>query len=369
MAARREMSMELGEDNMGLYVDIKKNFSGFNLNVNFNIEDNIIGLLGASGSGKSMTLRCIAGLETPLSGRIILDEKILYDSEKKINIKTGKRKTGFLFQNYALFPNMTVRDNIGFGLEGMSSGNKNKVIDEKINMMDLKGLESRFPGQLSGGQQQRVAIARAMAIDPEILLLDEPFSALDSHLRNKMEETLKKVLVHYSGTTIFVSHNRDEIYRICKSIIIMNNGSVEACGDRNYIFENPGTVAGARLTGCKNISRIKILGDNILEALDWGCILKSDKKIKSSHNYVGIRAHYITLGQCDMEYNVIKCRVNHINESPFTVEVCLDSVEQGDYGIRQSLHWEITKEMWYKVQNLEQPFNICIGKDKLILMT
>lgn len=119
-----------------------------------------------------------------------------------------------------------------------------------------------------------------MAIDPEILLLDEPFSALDSHLRNKMEEKLKEVLSSYKGTTVFVSHNRDEIYRICKNIVIMDNGAVEVFGDRNYIFENPGTAAAARLTGCKNISRIKILDENTLEALDWGCTLKVNKKLK-----------------------------------------------------------------------------------------
>lgn len=365
---KKEMFMELGGNNMGLYVDIEKKFSGFNLNVKFHTRDNIIGLLGASGSGKSMTLRCIAGLETPHKGKIMLDEKVLYDGEKKINVKSGRRRSGFLFQNYALFPNMTVSQNIGFGLSRMSADEKMKIINEKINMMDFQGLENRFPSQLSGGQQQRVAIARAMAIDPEILLLDEPFSALDSHLRNKMEEKLKEVLSSYKGTTVFVSHNRDEIYRICKNIVIMDNGAVEVFGDRNYIFENPGTAAAARLTGCKNISRIKILDENTLEALDWGCTLKVNKKIKKSQCYVGIRAHYISLGESEQKDNIVKCTVNHINESPFTVEVCLDSVEEGAYGKTESLRWEITKEMWHNIENLEQPWDICIGKEQLFLM-
>ena len=153
---------------MGLYIDVKKKFHGFNLNVKFSTEDNIIGLLGASGSGKSMTLKCIAGLEVPDSGKIILNGKVLYDSEKKINIPVRSRKVGFLFQNYALFPNMTVSQNISFALNNISRVEKDKIVSEKINMMNLNGLEDRYPSQLSGGQQQRVAIARALAVKPEI---------------------------------------------------------------------------------------------------------------------------------------------------------------------------------------------------------
>lgn len=178
--------MELGEGSMGLYVDIEKKFPEFNLKVKFESKDGVLGLLGASGSGKSMTLKCIAGLETPDRGKIVLNEKIFYDSGKNINIPIKKRKVGFLFQNYALFPNMTVNQNIGFALDNISKSEKGEIVREKINMMNLTGLSERFPSQLSGGQQQRVAIARALAINPEILLLDEPFSALDSHLRSKM---------------------------------------------------------------------------------------------------------------------------------------------------------------------------------------
>ncbi|MHC6180080.1 sulfate/molybdate ABC transporter ATP-binding protein [Clostridium sp. JNZ X4-2] len=353
---------------MGLYVDIKKNLPGFSLNIQFDTEDNIIGLLGASGSGKSMTLKCIAGLETPQSGKIILNEKVLYDSEKKINIPVRKRRVGFLFQNYALFPNMTVSQNISFALEEMSRDEKNKIVSEKINMMNLQGLEHRFPNQLSGGQQQRVAIARALAVKPEILLLDEPFSALDSHLRNKMEEQLVHILSDYSGATVFVSHNRDEVYRICRNIAIINKGRVENYGDREYIFKNPATLATAQLTGCKNISKIKVLDENTIEALEWGCTLRTDKKIKGSPSYVGIRSHYITLVSKYPEENTFKCSVNYVNESPFTVAIYLDSVEKKNYVKTKSLRWEITKEMWKKVKDMEQPWNICINSKKLFLI-
>ncbi|WP_249175116.1 sulfate/molybdate ABC transporter ATP-binding protein, partial [Clostridium tyrobutyricum] len=213
---------------MGLYVDIEKKFPEFNLKVKFESKDGVLGLLGASGSGKSMTLKCIAGLETPDRGKIVLNEKIFYDSGKNINIPIKKRKVGFLFQDYALFPNMTVNQNIGFALDNISKSEKGEIVREKINMMNLTGLSERFPSQLSGGQQQRVAIARALAINPEILLLDEPFSALDSHLRSKMEKEIVGILSTYSGSAVFVSHNRDEIYRICKNIAVIDNGVVDA---------------------------------------------------------------------------------------------------------------------------------------------
>ena len=353
---------------MGLYIDVKKKFHGFNLNVKFSTEDNIIGLLGASGSGKSMTLKCIAGLEVPDSGKIILNGKVLYDSEKKINIPVRSRKVGFLFQNYALFPNMTVSQNISFALNNISRVEKDKIVSEKINMMNLNGLEDRYPSQLSGGQQQRVAIARALAVKPEILLLDEPFSALDSHLRSKMEERLVYILNNYTGSTVFVSHNRDEVYRICKNIAIINNGVVASCGDRDYIFENPATLAAARLTGCKNISRIEVLDENTVEALDWGCTLKTDKKIKGSPSYVGIRSHYITMGNGCTGENIFKCRVKYVNNGPFTTAIYLESVEEKSYDKIKTLRWEISREKWQKIKNLNQPWDMCIDSKKLFLI-
>ena len=148
----------------------------------------IIGFLGSSGSGKSMTLKCIAGLEKPSKGKIIINDKVLFDSEEKINVKTKDRKVGFLFQNYALFPHMTIKDNIEIGLDKISKDEKSKLSFKYIKKFGLEGLESRYPWQLSGGQQQRVALARALITSPDILLLDEPFSALDNHLRASMEK-------------------------------------------------------------------------------------------------------------------------------------------------------------------------------------
>lgn len=360
--------MDSGEGKMGLYVDIEKKLNGFNLKVKFCTKDNILGLLGASGSGKSMILRCISGLVTPDTGKIVVNEKILFDSKKRINMPIRNRKVGFLFQNYALFPNMTVSQNIGFALDNMDNNKKMKIVSEKISMMNLSGLENRFPSQLSGGQQQRTAIARALAVEPEILLLDEPFSALDSHLRNKMEEQLVNILDNYSGSTVFVSHNRDEIYRICEDIAVINNGSVDVYGDREYIFKTPQTLSTAVLTGCKNISKIKIIDDTTIEALDWGCTLKVAEKIKDVRSYAAIRAHYISFDDKGDLENTFKCCLNHVIESPFTVSVYLDILGDKTYTRTKSLHLEIEKETWNRLKKKNQPWNIKIPPEKILLL-
>lgn len=223
---------------MALLVDIEKVLQGFTLKVKLDIGNETLGLLGQSGCGKSMTLKCIAGIETPTKGKIILNGRTLFDSEKGINIPIKKRKVGYLFQNYALFPNMTVLQNIQFGLKDLSQKEREKIAQDKINMFQLNGLENRYPSQLSGGQQQRVAIARALAVEPEILLLDEPFSALDNFLKSQVEKELMDVVNSYGRTVIFVSHNMDEVYRICDNIKIISNGKEEASGTKKKYLKD-----------------------------------------------------------------------------------------------------------------------------------
>jgi molybdate transport system ATP-binding protein len=355
-----------GVCDMGLYVDIERKLSGFNLKVEFCTNDNILGLLGASGSGKSMTLRCIAGLEKPTKGRIVLNDKIIYDSEKCINISSRKRKVGFLFQNYALFPNMTVVENISFALNALPKKEKEQVVDEKINMMKLEGLQNRYPSELSGGQQQRVAIARALAIDPEILLLDEPFSALDNHLRSYMEKSIMDILEVYKGTTIFVSHNMEEVYRLCRELVILNKGNVAARGKRDTIFEKPPTLSAAQLTGCKNISRMRKIKDDMIEALDWGCTLKVKNSISNRAAYVGIREQHIDIANNDNHNNIFEYNISHASESPYTVTVYLNNEKQNDE--YSKLQWEVPKERWLKLREIQKPLKLHINEEKLFFM-
>ena len=207
---------------MALEVAIKKYYPDFSLDVNFYTEKGILGVLGASGCGKSMTLKCIAGIETPDEGKIILNGRVLFDSEKKINLSPQKRNIGYLFQNYALFPHMNVEENIAVGIKFKEE--KNEIIAKYLKIFHLENLKKAYPKNLSGGQQQRVALARIFASQPDILMLDEPFSALDDFLKWQVELELAKVLKLYGKNVLFVSHNRDEIYRFCDEIMVLSQG-------------------------------------------------------------------------------------------------------------------------------------------------
>lgn len=231
---------------MGLYVDIKKKLKGVALDISFETADGqgITGLLGASGCGKSMTLKCIAGIMTPDQGRIVLNGKTLFDSEKKICVKVQERRIGYLFQNYALFPNMTVRQNIEIAVRG-SRKEKETIANVYMDLLRVRDLEGRFPKKLSGGQQQRAAFARILASNPDVLMLDEPFSALDYFLKEQLQLDLYQVLEQFRGDILMVTHNRDEIYRLCSKIHILDQGKVVVSGCTKEVFRNPQAVAAA----------------------------------------------------------------------------------------------------------------------------
>lgn len=237
---------------MTLIVDIEKRVGNFHLKTAFTVEQKeIFGLLGESGCGKSMTLKCIAGIQTPDKGKIILNNRILYDSEKKINLSPQKRKVGYLFQDYALFPNMTVVQNINIVLN-----NKKKVADY-LKQFYLEGLENHYPSMLSGGQRQRCAIARMMAAKPELLLFDEPFSAVDRSLRWNLELQILDILETIKKPVVFVSHDRDEIYHLCGTVGILEQGEMKDIGTKEELFQHPKTVAAARMIGCENIFQVQ----------------------------------------------------------------------------------------------------------------
>lgn len=353
---------------MELTVAIQKRLPGFTLNVNFNAGPEVSGLLGASGAGKSMTLRCIAGIEKPDQGRIILGGRVLFDSEQGINLPPRKRKIGFLFQNYALFPNMTVEENIGFGLDDLSREDRTQVVHRMIHMIRLEGLEKRYPAQLSGGQQQRVALARALAVEPDVLLLDEPFSALDDHLRSHMVKQLIDTIAAYPGVTLFVTHNIEESYRLCSQLIVLNNGGIEALGPKETVFKNPPSLETARITGCKNFSKVGSQSPGELEAINWGVTLKTAHHPAVVFQHVGIRAHYIRRAVDTDQDNVFDCWPSFTNESPFrmTVYLCLERISAGpeDY----HLQWEMPKEQWQELKDQPLPWRICLQPDKLILL-
>ncbi|MFZ5969216.1 MAG: sulfate/molybdate ABC transporter ATP-binding protein [Bacillota bacterium] len=353
---------------MELYVNIKKKLPGFSLDVQFEAGIDTVGILGASGSGKSMTLRCIAGLETPDSGRIVLNGRVLYDAARGINLPSRKRKIGFLFQNYALFPNMTVEENIRFGLGALKPGEQVRKVNEMISMVHLEGLEKRYPSQLSGGQQQRAALARALAIEPEALMLDEPFSALDEHLRNHLLKQLMETLSNYRGVTLFVTHNMEEAYRICRELVILSSGKLEAKGKKEAIFMKPPTLVTAQLTGCKNFSSIKYLSPYEIEALDWGIKLKVNTECKEGISHVGICGHYIDLAEEGDTENIFKCWSGFTSETPFSQTVYLSLERKPLSSQDYHLQWEVTKEKWDKIKDMQQPWYLKLNPEKLILV-
>lgn len=353
---------------MELLVDIRKELPGFKLEVDFETGRDILGLLGASGSGKSMTLRCIAGIDTPDAGRIVLNGRTLFDSKKGMNLPCRKRKIGYLFQNYALFPNMTVEENIGFGIGDKKREDRIAIIKEKVKMIKLEGLEKRYPNQLSGGQQQRVALARALAIEPEALLLDEPFSALDDYLRSHMVKQLTETLSDYPGVTLFVTHNMDEVYRVCDKLVVLSLGKIEAKGGTEEVFSSPPSLVSAQLTGCRNFSLAKYISPFELEALDWGINLKTKYQISRQIKNVGIRAHTIKVATGEEQDNVFRCWLNFISETPTRMTVYL-SIENETFG-QDNYHvqWEITKQTWLELKDKPQPWNLSFTPDDLIIV-
>ena len=305
-----------------LKVNVRKKLKEFDLDVNFELKKRRLGILGPSGCGKSMTLKSIAGIIDPDDGIVSLDngeETVYFDSNNKINLKPQKRNVGYLFQNYALFPNMTVEENIACGL---SKDDDEKIVSEMIKRFHLGGLEKRYPRQLSGGQQQRVALARILAYGPDVILLDEPFSAMDTFLKEQLRIELINSLKDFDGFSIMVTHDRDEAFQFCDELIVLDKGKIIAKGDTYDIFENPGKVQVARLTGCKNISKIEIIDEYHLKSLDWGVTFEVSEKISPRITHIGIRAHGFHAAEKD-DVNVLDTANSTLLEMPFEWEITL----------------------------------------------
>lgn len=358
---------------MSLEVAIEKNVPGFRLAVKFTADGAPLGLLGPSGSGKTMTLRAIAGLETPDRGRIVLHGRVLFDSERRIDVPARARSIGLLFQNYALFPHLTVAENIAFGLRSLQDTERNRRVAEQIAAAHLDGLAGRYPATLSGGEQQRVALARALAIEPAALLLDEPFSALDTHLRSALERQLRETLASYRGSTLFVSHNLEEAYRVCEKLVVLANGNVAAQGPKEEIFRHPPTLEVARVTGCKNFSRARRLSDGRVEALDWGCTLRVAQEFAKPLEHVAIRAHHVRIHPArklnlENSENVFPCWLAAMTETPFRVTLDLRIATPPASPADFHLQAEVFKQEWESFRNLPQPWEIELAADRVFLL-
>lgn len=326
---------------MSLLVDIEKDYGGFQLRAKFETAGGITGLLGASGCGKSQTLRCIAGIQTPDRGRILLDGVPLFDSEKKIDLPPQQRGVGYLFQSYALFPHMTVKANILTGLHQEKDPEKRQAAyDHALRLCKLEGLENRRPAQLSGGQAQRVALARMLVSRPRALLLDEPFSAIDSHLRDQLQVDLLALLADFPGDVLLVTHSRDEAYHMCGQIAVMDAGRVQAHGPTKQVFDDPRTVQGGRLTGCKNIFPARKVDEHTVFVPDWGVELHPAREVADGLVAIGVRAHYF---HPEEPRNPLAVRCVGRMEEPF--EWIIRMRTEGQSPESPDIWWRVSKEI------------------------
>jgi len=328
---------------MALSVDIRKKLGDFQLDVCFDAENEALALLGASGCGKSVTLRCIAGILTPDEGKIVLDGVTLFDSAAKINLPPQQRQIGYLFQQYALFPNMTVRQNIAAGMR--ERARKDEEAAQLLRRFRLEDVADLRPAQISGGQQQRTALARILASEPKAILLDEPFSALDSYLQHQVELELAETLEQFPGTVLWVSHDRGEVFRNCKRVCVLDGGRSQGTFTLRELFHEPKTEAAARLSGCKNYAEAMFDGDFVtLPAL--GLTLLCGKAIPEGARCVGIRANHIS--PCDQSaVNAFPCTVIRTVQDVFTTIVLLRP--EGAAPDASALRMELSRDAWYAV--------------------
>ncbi len=323
---------------MSLEVTITKRLEGFTLHAEFAAGNTATAILGASGCGKSMTLRCIAGVVKPDSGRIVLDGRVLFDSEKGIDLPPQQRNVGLLFQNYALFPNMTVEQNILCALKKEKDPAARKAAcGSALRAMRLEELAHRLPSELSGGQQQRAALARILAGRPRILMLDEPFSALDSYLREEVEGEVGSLLSNFDGTALLVTHDRDEAYRLCREMIVMDSGEVLRAGTTKEVFADPRRLTAARLTGCKNILPCVRVDEHHVRLTGWERELTVALPVPEGCCAVGIRAHDFAPEAVDGE-NRMPVQVGASSENPFDWNVICTAAD--DAG---KLWWKVSK--------------------------
>ena len=274
---------------MAVSINIEKKMPGMVMKIGFDSSSRTLGILGAPESGKSLLFRCIAGLETPNSGRIQINGKLYYDSAKKVNLKIKDRRVGYLFSDYALFPNLTVEQNIACGYTG-KRGQREQTIEEFVHQFQLENVVDIRPAALTEEQRLRTALARILIGRPHLILIDEPTKGREGVQKESLYLILKKYLTDWGGDYILASQDPDEIYRLCERIAVPGEG---VTGSTERIFEQPITLGTAYLTGVQNFSKIEILDEYHVRAVDWGIALRTEQRVTEDCHYVGIRSWHI----------------------------------------------------------------------------
>lgn len=367
---------------MSLSVDIRKNYGTFTLDVALEAGNETLGFLGASGCGKSLTLRCIAGIETPDEGRIVVNGQVFYDSEAGVNLTPQQRKTALLFQNYMLFPNLTVAENIGAGI-GREVGKEERarIISAELERFGLRGFGQRYPAQLSGGQQQRVALARMLAARPGILMLDEPFSALDAHLKGVLEQNLVSLFEAFEGTILYVSHDIDESLRFCDRIAVVDAGRIMEVDTGDELVNHPRSVAGLKLSGCKNATVAEGAGEHAVYLPRWGVTVHTAEAVPADVKCLGVRAFYVERAEGPGE-NCYHVRVDRTSDSRFertallgfldragTAEMAVSSDDNEMSYLHQHLFWRVSKRADDVLPQVGDELWVRIPPDKVYLIS
>ena len=341
-----------------LELNIKKKLNNFTLDIECKLESNRLGILGGSGAGKSMILKMLAGIEKPDKGYIKLDDKILFDSEKKIDIKPKDRNIGYCFQNYALFPNLTVYENIVICLGKPERADADKFLEK----FELTKIKDSKPGKISGGQAARVAMARILIRKPKALLFDEAFSALDIYLRDHIQEEIAQILKDFKGSAIFVSHSRDEVYRLCDSTMVIDAGKISNIGNTKKLFKYPDTKTTAILTGCKNISDIRYISDNTIEAINWGTKFVFSKELPKNITAIGIRAHEFVPVWEETGTNLLEFKLKSRAKLPFEDNYYLYTNGSSD------ITWLVQKDIKEKIESRGLPKFLQIDEENILLL-
>ena len=367
---------------MSLEVNIRKSFSSFTLDVAFEAGDETLGFLGASGCGKSLTMRCIAGIETPDEGRIVVNDRVFFDSERKINLTPQQRKTALLFQSYMLFPNLTVAENVAAGIgREASKADRDALVAAELKRFGLEGFDRRYPAQLSGGQQQRVALARMLAARPGILMLDEPFSALDAHLKSVLEQNLVSLFDAFHGTVLYVSNDIDEALRFCDRIAVVDAGRIVEMDRGRELVNRPQSVAGLKLSGCKNAPAAEYAGPHAVHVPPWGIDVHTAQEVPRDVKCLGLRAFYVERAEGPGE-NCYRVRVDRVSDARFERMALLGFLDRDDADgaavafetnemsyLHQHMFWRVSMREGVALPEVGERLWVRIPPDKVYLVS
>jgi molybdate transport system permease protein len=365
-----------------LSVLLERQLADFCLQLNFETSCGHLGILGASGAGKSQLLRCLAGLGVPNRGYIKLNGRLLFDSKTALNVPLQQRRMGLVFQHYALFPHLNVLENVGFGLAHLSVIERRQRVANQLSRVGLLAMAHHFPRQLSGGQQQRVALARALAIEPEILLLDEPFSAQDTYLRRQLQQQMADLLNDCAVPVLLVTHDLEEAYRLCDDLMLLDRGQVLAHGPKHAVFDNPQQLMVARISGCKNFSLLWRLPDPTqLWALDWQLQISVEVPPAPEFTQVGIRANHLRLSPGPANFNQLGpnqwlCELQKFSEGPHRVSVYVIAGQQSENQVANldcnqqpsPIQVEIRRDDWFELRQYPQPWLLSVPGERLMFL-